>query len=177
MKKLLFSAIAMIFFAGLTNKVMAQASSVDAFATVNATLATSGVFTNKTPLNFGSFTAINAGGTMEMDAATSLLTNTGITSLVGSVASASTFEISGTVNQDVTISLPIAAYTIRRAGGTETMTVTNFNSNPAGGTNINLGASGKKTISVAGTLNVGVGQIPGSYISPDAGFKVTANFQ
>ncbi|HAH24566.1 MAG TPA: hypothetical protein DCL77_12585 [Prolixibacteraceae bacterium] len=178
MKKLFISVVVMILFVGFGNKAMAQASSAANTATVNATLATSGVFTNKTPLNFGSFTALPAGGTMAMDAQLSALTNTGVTPISGSVASAATFEISGTANQLVTVALPVSAYSIKRAGGTETMTVTGFNCYPGAlGANIDLGVSGKVILSVAGTLNVGLNQVPGSYVSPDGGFTVTANFQ
>ena len=82
-----------------------------------------------------------------------------------------TFTVTGTPNANVVLTLPASA-TLTRSGGTETMSIGTFNSNPAGA--FQLGGTGSANFSVGGTLTVASGQVAGVY---NGTFSVSVEYQ
>ena len=87
--------------------------------------------------------------------------------------SAAEFDVFGTAGAQVFITLPSSPITVTRQAGTETMTVSDFVSLPAGNFTI---ATNPTTIFVGATLNVGADQEPGIY-EAIGDLAVTVNYQ
>jgi len=158
---------------GATLAVASFATSANAAATATAT-ATAEVLETLTltavnDLNFGQIAA-NSGGTVTVNANSSV-SSTGSLISTGTRAPA-TFDVTGTANTTVGVTLPAAAVNLTRTGGTETMSLAGFNSNPNGAFQIN--ASGTASFSVGGTLTVNGSQVPGSYVGT---FPVSVEYQ
>ena len=89
---------------------------------------------------------------------------------IGTVTAAH-FNVTGANNFTYTITLPAVATTVTSGGNT--MTVNAFTSTPSGtGT---LSGAGAQTIDVGATLNVGISQAAGTYVSGTP-FTVTVNY-
>ena len=149
------------------------ATSANAAATATAT-ATAEVLETLTltavdNLNFGQIAA-NAGGTVTVNA-NSTVSSTGTLISTGTRAPA-TFNVTGSANTTVAVTLPSAAVNLTRSGGTETMSLAAFNSNPNGA--FQLGAAGTGSFSVGGSLTVANGQAPGAYSGT---FPVSVEYQ
>lgn len=113
-------------------------------------------------MNFGNIAVGSQGGTVVMST-TGTRTESGditLPAITGSPSAAS-FLVQGANNYTYSITLPTSAVTITREGGSDTMTIDNFVSDPSGtGT---LSGSGSETVNVGATLNVGGGQATGVY--------------
>ena len=159
----LVGALAAASFAG-----SAQAATT---ATGNATaeVLSSLTVTATNDLQFGQIAA-NTGGTVTVNADSSVA-STGSLISTGTRAPA-TFAVTGSPNSMVVVSLPTAAVNLTRSGGTETMTLNGFNSNPGGA--FQLGATGAGTFNVGGTLAVAGGQVAGAYSGT---FQVSVEYQ
>ena len=149
------------------------ATSAHAAATATAT-ATAEVLETLTltavdDLNFGQIAA-NTGGTVTVNA-DSTVASTGTLISTGTRAPA-TFTVTGSASTSVVVTLPSAAVNLTRSGGTETMSLDTFNSNPNGA--FQLSAAGTGAFSVGGTLTVANGQVPGSYSGT---FPVSVEYQ
>ena len=149
------------------------ATSASAAATATAT-ATAEVLETLTltatgDLNFGQIAA-NTGGTVTVNA-NSTVSSTGTLISTGTRAPA-TFDVTGSANTSVAVTLPSAAVNLTRSGGTETMSLAGFNSNPNGAFQLDAGGTG--SFSVGGTLTVANGQVPGSYSGT---FPVSVEYQ
>jgi hypothetical protein len=170
MTKFLALAIAMIAF---TVSTFGQATgSATATATIIAPIAIS----STVQMNFGN-AAVNAtlGGTVILATNSTRSATAGVTLPTGAGAgtvTAASFDVTGSGTLTYAITLPVAAYTITRLTGTETMTVTNFVSNPSGTGALTAGA---QTLLVGATLNVAAAQVPGTYTNA-TGFDVTVNY-
>ncbi len=125
-----------------------------------------------TDMNFGNIAVGAATGTVQ------LLPN-GTRNASGSISlpansgspSAATFTVTGQGNYTFAITLPATAHTIKDASN-NTMTVTNFTSDPA--TTGTL-SNGSKVINVGATLNASANQPVGTYTSTTA-FEVKVEY-
>jgi len=127
---------------------------------------------NTTALSFGSFTA-GAGGTITVNTAGARV-KTGSVILVsqGGSASAAQFTITGTPNAAFAITLPVDGTVFLSDGGSGSMALNGFTSNPPGSGVLSGG--GTQQISIGATLTVGNQQASGSY---SGAFNVTVNYQ
>ncbi|WP_246496580.1 DUF4402 domain-containing protein [Chitinophaga varians] len=144
-----------------------------ASATATATIVTPISITKDVDMNFGNVAVQStAGGTVVLSPA-GVRTVTGGATLpstaTGTVTAAS-FTVTGTGNYTYSITLPSTALTI--TSGSNTMTVTNFVSNPSG---VGQLSSGTQTLTVGATLNVSAAQPAGTYVSGTP-FDVTVNY-
>ena len=156
----------------LSAKTHAQAT---ASATATATIVAPIAISKTVDLNFGNV-AVIASGTVVLAPADGTRTKTGgvtLPSTIGTVTAAS-FDVTGEGVYTYAITLPSSDYTITRVGGTETMAVNVFKSYPDVADNGALTA-GAQTLKVGATLNVGAGQVAGTYTNA-TGFDVTVNY-
>lgn len=138
-------------------------TSANAASTVTAT-ATAEVLNSLTltasgNLEFGQI-ASNTGGTLIVNANSTVSQSGGLVS-TGTRAPAS-FSVTGSPNAVVLVTVPVGAATLTRSGGTETMTLDGFNTNPNGAFQLDA-AAGRGAFAVGGTLHVAANQVPGTY--------------
>lgn len=164
----------------LTLGVVMLAFSAASFGQVSATALTSATIvsgltiTNSGALDFGTIVTGTAGtvtigtdGTRATDGPVLNNTNNG---------RAATFDVSGTA--ELTYSIAISPESLLITHTTlpgNTMTVDNFQSNPAEGDTGELDLAGEQTISVGGDLTVDAAQVPGTYQNA-ADLTVTINY-
>ncbi|MFO7575292.1 MAG: DUF4402 domain-containing protein [Bacteroidales bacterium] len=158
-----------IVFAVFSANVTGQ---VEATATATATIVTPISIANTTDMNFGNIAVSATAGTVILAPAGTRTPTGGVTlpAVPGTVSSA-VFTVTGTPAYTYVITLPAAATTV--TSGANTMTVDTFTSTPDGtGT---LDGSGNQTLQVGATLNVGINQASGTYVSGTP-FTVTVNY-
>lgn len=158
--------------AALATASLATSANAAATATATATaeVLTSLTLTADSSLQFGQIAA-NTGGTLLINADSTV-------SATGSLVSAGTrspasFTVTGSPSAMVVVSLPTAATTLTRSGGSETMALDGFNSNPNGAFQLDA-ATGQGTFSVGGMLHVAASQVPGTYSGT---FNVAVEYQ
>lgn len=168
MKKMFFSALALVGFAATTN---AQAT---ATATATATIVTPISISKTADMSFGNI-AVQAGtgGTVVLAPAGTRTTGGagGVTlpATTGTVTAAA-FTVNGNGSYTYAITLP-SVVTLTRASGTETMDATSFTSTPSGTGTL---SGGTQNLTVGATLTVAAAQVPGVYTSGN--FNVTVNY-
>lgn len=140
-----------------------------ATATATAEVLSTLTVTADTPLNFGQIAA-NGAGTVTVNADSSVASSATLIS-TGTRAPAG-FTVTGTPGASVVVSLPASA-TLTRFGGTETMSISGFNTNPAAGFQL-AAVTGAANFSVGGTLSVAAGQAAGVY---NGTFSVSVEYQ
>lgn len=157
--------------AALSAVSFASAASAATSATANASaeVLSTLTLTADSALNFGQIAA-NTGGTVTVNADSTVAQSGSLVS-TGTRAPAG-FTVTGTPGASVVVSLPASA-TLTRSGGTETMSIANFNSNPGGAMQLSAGA-GSANFSVGGTLSVLSGQVAGVY---NGTFSVSVEYQ
>lgn len=159
MKKfaILFAGLFMMTFAFQT--VNAQGSGATAASSAAARIITPIALTNSTGLNFGNIAASDVLGTVTIAPAGGRTSTGGVTpSAIGAFTNA-IFGASGEFNATYAITLP--ASTTVSDGGSNSMTINGFTSDPSGtGT---LSGIGSQTINVGATLNVNASQASGNY--------------
>jgi hypothetical protein len=156
--------------AALSAVSFASAASAATSATANASaeVLTTLTLTANSSLNFGQIAA-NTGGSVTVNA-DSTASSSGTLISTGTRAPAG-FTVTGTPNANVVLTLPTSA-TLTRSGGTETMSISGFNANPAGA--FQLGSTGSSNFSIGGTLTVASGQVAGVY---NGTFSVSVEYQ
>jgi hypothetical protein len=156
--------------AALSAVSFASAASAATSATANASaeVLTTLTLTANSSLNFGQIAA-NTGGSVTVNA-DSTASSSGTLISTGTRAPAG-FTVTGTPNASVVLTLPTSA-TLTRSGGTETMSISGFNANPAGA--FQLGSTGSSNFSIGGTLTVASGQVAGVY---NGTFSVSVEYQ
>ncbi len=159
-----------LFGAALGAVSFASAASAATSATANASAEVLNTLTLSatSALNFGQIAA-NTGGSVTVNA-DSTVTSAGSLISTGTRAPAA-FTVTGTPNANVVLTLPASA-TLTRSGGTETMSIGGFNSNPGGA--FQLGGTGSANFSVGGTLTVASNQVAGVY---NGTFAVSVEYQ
>lgn len=129
-------------------------------------------------LSFGNILARGQAGTVSINPFTDARTATGV-SLVGGTAHAARFVGAGTPNGYAMVSWRVAPpYTLRRVGGTETMTVDQLTANAilyngAGWDFRQVPANGLLDIRIGGRLQVAANQTPGDY---QGQFEITVDY-
>lgn len=146
----------------------AQAAT-SATGTATAEVLSTLTVTNTSALQFGQIAA-NNGGTVSVNA-------NGSASASGSIVSTgtrapATFAVTGSPNASVIVTLPSGPINLTRSGGSETMAVSAFNTDPSGG--FQLDSSGAGNFAVGGTLTIAANQVPGSY---SGSFSVSVEYQ
>lgn len=159
----LVGAVAAASFAG-----SAQAATT-ATGTASAEVLSSLTVTSTSDLQFGQI-AVNTGGSVTVNG-DSTVSSSGSLVSTGTRAPAA-FSITGTPNTSVLVSLPTTSVNLTRSGGTETMVLSGFNSNPNGA--FQLDSTGAASFNVGGTLAVASGQVAGAYSGT---FQVSVEYQ
>jgi len=172
MKKLVVLLIAVFITAGISNKLMAQASAnadADAYATIVTPISIAQV----ADLHFGNVAihATNA-GTVELSPLGVRTPTGGVTlpNVTGTVNAAS-FTVTGQADYTYAITLPGGDHIIENPANDQ-MIVKTFTSDPDG---TGLLTAGTQTLNVGATLQVTGGQPTGTYTSV-APFTVTVNY-
>ena len=168
--KSIFKIISFVFLAGVfTTNASAQST---ATASTTAVLVTPISISKTTDKHFGTVAASGAAGTVVLDYADGR-TVTGGTSLpAGStLQKTAVFQVSGEGTSGFAITIPSSPITLT-GSVSGSMTVSNFE--------CDLGASstlvgGSKTLKVKATLNVGSGQVAGTYTNA-SDLAVTVNY-
>ena len=135
---------------------------------------------NITPLHFGNIIRGTTAGRVVINAQTGVRTSTGGITLLGLGFTPATFTATGTPNTVLTFSIPSGTVALTRAGGGGTMNLNTMRLSINGGAQ--TGISGNRTIpatgilpfTLAGRLNVGANQVPGSYTGT---VNITVNYQ
>ena len=161
-----FAVVGAIAAASLAGSAQAATT-----ATGNATaeVLSSLTVTSTADLQFGQIAA-NTGGTVTVNA-DSTAGSTGTLISTGTRTPAA-FNVVGSPNALVVVSLPTAPVNLTRTGGTETMALGAFNTNPAGAFNLN--STGNGQFQVGGTLTVNNAQVAGAYTGS---FQVSVEYQ
>lgn len=121
-------------------------------------------------MDFG-FVTVAGAGTAAIDSNTDTVTTTGGVLFAGGLPHAAQFEAVSPSKTVVHIRLPNKGATVTRVGGTETMTVDNWNIN--GATTRNVVAHQTFDFKVGGTLHVAANQVEGTYTGT---FDVTIDY-
>lgn len=158
------AALGALSFASAANA--ATSATATATAEVLSTLSVSA----DTALDFGQIAA-NTGGTVTVNA-DSTVSKTGALVSTGTRAPA-TFTVVGSKGASVVLTLPASAATLTRSGGTETMSLSGWNSNPNGAFQLDA-TTGAANFSVGGTLTVANAQVAGVYSGT---FQVSVEYQ
>ena len=143
-----------------------------ASATATATIVTPIAITKDVDMNFGNVAVQSTtGGTVVLTPAGTRTATGGVTlPATGGTVTAASFTVTGTSGYTYSITLPTTALTI--ANGANTMTVTNFTSDPSGTGTL---TGGTEVLNVGATLNVSAAQPAGTYVSATP-FDVTVNY-
>jgi hypothetical protein len=121
-------------------------------------------------LDFGTLVVAGA-GTAVIDPLTGALTPTGSIVPAGAAAHPARFTGTGSKNSVVHIRIPTTPITVTRAGGTETMTVSNWTLD--GATNRKVPPGSTFDFAVGATLGVGAAQADGTYTGT---FNITVQY-
>jgi hypothetical protein len=121
-------------------------------------------------LDFG-LLAVGTAGTAVLNSSTDTITTTGGVLRMGGNPHAASFIGTSPSKNVVKISLPNKATTLKRVGGTESMTLDTWNIN--GALTRNLVAKQQFEFKVGGTLHVGANQVEGTYVGT---FDVNVNY-
>lgn len=121
-------------------------------------------------LSFGDL-VVSGAGTAVIDPVAGSLATTGGVTKSGISAHAALFTATGSKNSIVHIRIPTTPITVTRAGGTETMTVSNWTLD--GPVNRRVPSSDVFTFAVGATLNVAAIQAVGTYSGT---FQVTVQY-
>ncbi len=155
-RNLALVALAVLLSATLVRQTAQAAStSADATATIVSTIGIS----KTNDLRFGNVAAGSSIGTV-VQSPTGTRTKTGGVTLSNvNAGGPASFTVSGDGSASFAITLPGSAVTLSD-GGTNTMTVDTFTSNPSGSGTL---SGGSQSVAVGATLHVGANQPAGAY--------------
>lgn len=125
----------------------------------------------KTDLNFGTVVTAATAGTVVLNPVNGSVTTTGGLTATGTGAHAAVFTSTGSKNSVVIIRLPTAAVTMKRVGGTQTVTASTWTLD--GSANRRIPANQTFDFAVGATLNVGAAQVGGTYVGT---FQITVQY-
>jgi hypothetical protein len=151
-------------------KQLAAAATPQQQATAGATLIHPLTVTKLRDMDFGALSVGVAGTAVLEPNADTFSTTGGVTRIGGSPACAQ-FVGAAQSNSVVNIKIPTNTITLKRVGGTETMTVSNFTLQ--GQSKRALAKAQSFTFRVGGTLNVAANQVEGVYTGT---FDVTVQY-
>lgn len=136
--------------------------------------------TKAVDMDFGNVAVINAAGTVVLSTASTRTSTGGATAVLNptGIVTAAEFDITGTPNAQVFVTLPpdlpVPVKVIHTINGTDFMDVTNFVCLPT--TGFLIPGGGSQAILVGATLNTHASQLPGTYHTL-SDFTVTVNYQ
>lgn len=148
----------------------ASAGPVSSAATGTAALLSPVSVIKNSDMDFGTLVVAGA-GTAVIDPLTGSLTTTGAVTKSGTAAHPATFISTGSKNAVVLIRLPTNPITLKRIGGTETLTVSTWTLD--GATNRRIPGNTTFTFAVGATANIAAGQVNGKYVGT---FTVTVQY-
>ena len=146
----------------------AQAATT-ASANANAEILSSLTVVSTADLQLGQIAA-NTGGTVTVNADSTVASSGALIST--GTRSPAAFDVIGSANSMIIVTLPTAPVDLTRVSGTETMSLGGFNTTPNGG--FQLDGAGAGNFTVGGTLTVGAAQVPGNYTGS---FSVSVEYQ
>jgi len=154
------------------------AAQVSAGAYAEAHIITPLTIDKAVDMDFGNVAVINAAGTVILSTASTRTATGGATPVANptGIVTAAEFDITGTPNAQVFITLPASppGIDVIHTNGTDFMNVTTFISDPV--TGFLIPAGGLETIFVGATLNTNASQLPGTYHTL-TDFVVMINYQ
>jgi hypothetical protein len=171
MKKTVF-LLASLFVMMLATQQMKAQNGATASAIAAANIITPIQISKADDLYFGNIVAGTTPGTVTVSPGGNRSNEGGVTlpTATPGTITAAKFNISGLPNATYSITLP-TSITITKNGGSETMTIENFNSDPNGtGT---IATDGTQILAVGATLKVGESQAAGTY---QGSFSVTVAY-
>ena len=176
--KLRIGAASAAFAAALSMTSAAHAAdNADADATAEILSALTLEVSTGTLLDFGTMVVSGAGSvTVDPDGTRSACTATNI--ICSGTTSSPTFDITGgNANLDVTVTLPSAASTLLRVGGTvgnaaDEIVLNGFTDDTTAG-EVTLDGTGAASFDVGGTINLDGSEVPGVY---DGTFNVSVAY-
>lgn len=150
--------------AALTLASAAHAAPVTESATARAEIVQALTVTNTADLDFGSIALSGVAGTVVVDSTGALASCTNVTCY--STTSAASFDVTGSFNKSLTVSLPAGLTTL--GNGTDTLELSNYTTSAAavvGETyyTIVLDGTGAATFTVGGTLSLDGTESEGIY--------------
>lgn len=173
MKKSLILFAAIVMMAGITTKVMAQATSATVAATpAGAKLIVPMTLIQDSPLHFGTINIqAGAGGTCVLPSNSTTRSFTGgvIASTVAPYATNAAYHVTGTMNATYALTLPATITVTETVGATASMTIgalkVRFNGAGADAFPVvsTLSGTGTDSFSVGGTLTIDAAQVAGIY--------------
>ncbi len=125
----------------------------------------------KTDMDFGDLLSSATAGTAVIDPVTGAVTTTGGVTAVPAATSPAVFVGAGSRNAPYQIRLPKNPITLTRAGGTETMIVSNWTLD--GPSNRKIGANQAFEFNIGAQLSVAANQADGTYVGT---FDVTVHY-
>lgn len=146
----------------------AQAATT-ASATATAEVLSSLTVTSTADLQLGQIAA-NTGGTVTVNADSTVASSGSLIST--GTRSPAAFDVVGSPDAMILVTLPTAAVDLTHSGGVATMSLDGFNTTPNGA--FQLDTAGAGSFTVGGTLTVGSGQLPGTYTGT---FSVSVEYQ
>ncbi len=155
---------------GALSIASAANAATTATATATAEVLSTLSVTADSALDFGQIAA-NTGGTVTVNADSTVSKTGGLIST--GTRSPASFTVVGSKGAMVALTLPTGAATLTRTGGTETMSLSGWNSNPNGAFQLD-GTTGAATFAVGGTLTVSNAQVAGVYSGT---FDVSVEYQ
>jgi len=148
----------------------ASAGPVSSAATGTAAVLSPVSVIKNSDMDFGTLVVAGA-GTAVIDPLSGSLTTTGAVTKSGTAAHPATFISTGSKNAVVLIRLPTNPITLKRVGGTETLTVSTWTLD--GATNRRIPGNTTFTFAVGATANIAAGQVNGKYVGT---FTVTVQY-
>lgn len=181
MKRIQLAFILLFIAAVTTTQLFAQASlsgKLRAEITSQISITDNSGLPGGTTLNFGSLAvSATSSGTCSVSTLNVRTTGGGVNPISSTSSSTASFLVNGSMNRTYAITLPVAAVTVTRTTGAETMTIDNFSARPVSagadqltGTLSNLGAD---TFTVGARLNVNANQTDGVY---EGTFNITVAY-
>jgi hypothetical protein len=149
---------------------LAAAATPQQQATAGATLIHPLTVTKLRDMDFGAL-SVGVAGTAVLEPNANALTTTGGVASIGGSPTCAQFVGAAQSNSVVNINIPTNTIALKRVGGTETMTVSNFTLQ--GQSKRALAKAQSFTFRVGGTLNVAANQVEGLYTGT---FDVTVQY-
>lgn len=181
MKRIQSALLLLFVSATISTQLFAQASlsgKLRAEITSQISITDNSGLPGGTTLDFGSLAvSTTSSGTCSVSTLNVRTTGGGVNPITSTSSSNASFLVNGSMSRTYAITLPLAAVTVTRAAGTETMTIDNFAARPVSagvdqltGTLSNLGAD---TFTVGARLNVNANQADGVY---EGTFNITVAY-
>lgn len=173
MKKLVSRIVLVGSFVLISASASFAQTSANATASASAAIIAPITISSDVNMDFGSIVPGISSGTVSLATDGTPSSSGGVT-VVTTGQTAASFTAQGEANTPYTITLPVSVTITNTGGAGETMTIDNFVSSPAAGSQT-FGGSGTQIINVGARLNVDANQVPGTYTNA-SGIEVTVDY-